>query len=68
MVFSFWKTKACVSHLLISDETFMTLDKNLMGFFKCEHTKRLCDFAQMSISVKADELSTFEASLDKLLC
>jgi hypothetical protein len=44
----------------------MALDKNPMGFFKCEHTKRLCDFAQMSISVKADKLATFEASLDKL--
>jgi hypothetical protein len=39
MVFSFWKTKACVSHLLISDETFMALDKNLMGFFKVSTQK-----------------------------
>jgi hypothetical protein len=32
----------------------MILDKNPLGFFKCEHMKKLGGFAQMSILVKVD--------------
>jgi hypothetical protein len=58
MVFGWWfcnkfawvilfyiETKACIPHLLIWDERFMTLDKNHLRIFKCE---------QMSILVKAN--------------
>jgi hypothetical protein len=54
VVFFFLETKACVSHLLILDERFMALDKNSLGFFKCEHTKKLGGFTQIDILVKAD--------------
>jgi hypothetical protein len=37
--------KACIHHLLIFDEKFMTLDKNSLGIFKYEHTKKLSGFA-----------------------
>jgi hypothetical protein len=52
VVFSFFETKTCISHILISNERFMALDKNLLGVFNCEHTKMLSGFAQMSISAK----------------
>jgi hypothetical protein len=45
MVFSFFKTKACISQLFIADEKFMALDKNNLRVFKCEHLKRLGGFA-----------------------
>ena len=54
VIFFFLKTKTCISHLLISDERFMAIDKNHMGVFKCEHIKKLVDFAQICILVKTD--------------
>jgi hypothetical protein len=42
--FSFLKIKACISHLLISDEIFMALYKNHLRVFKCEHMKKLDGF------------------------
>jgi hypothetical protein len=54
VVFFCLEKKACLPHLLILDERSMTLDKNPLGIFKCEHTKKLCGDAQMGISVKAD--------------
>jgi hypothetical protein len=32
----------------------MALDKDSLRVSKCEHMKRISDFAQMDISVKAD--------------
>ena len=54
MVFFCLEKKACLPHLLILDERSMTLEKNPLGIFKCEHMKKLCGDAQMGISVKAD--------------
>jgi hypothetical protein len=54
VVFSFLKIKACISHLLILDEIFIVLDKNPLGFFKHEYTKKLGGFTQISILVKVD--------------
>jgi threonyl-tRNA synthetase len=48
------KTMACIPHVLILDERFMTFDKNPLRIFKCEHTKKLSGFAQVGIFVKAD--------------
>jgi hypothetical protein len=51
MVFFCFEIKACIPHLLILDERFMTLDKNPLEIFKCEYKKKLSGFAQMSISI-----------------
>ena len=51
MVFFCFETKACIPHLLILDDKFITLDKNHLGIFKCEYKKKLSGFAQMSISI-----------------
>jgi len=42
--FSFLKIKACISHLLITDEIFTVLNKNHLRVFKCEHMKKLNGF------------------------
>jgi len=52
------KTNACIPHVLILDEIFMTLDKPL-GVVKCEHIKKLNGFAQIGISVKVDWVCQF---------
>lgn len=59
MVFSFFKTKACISQLFIADEKFMALDKNNLRVFKCEHLKRLGGFAQIGILVMTDWVGHF---------
>jgi hypothetical protein len=44
--------KGMLPHLLIFNERFMTFDKNPLEIFKCEHIKKLSDFAQMGILIK----------------
>jgi hypothetical protein len=67
MVFSFFETKLCISHLMISDERFMALDRNPLGFFKYEHTKRLGGFTQIGILVKANWVDHFQGFTRKTL-
>jgi hypothetical protein len=54
------KTKACIPHVLILDEIFVTFDKNPLGIFKCEHTKKLSGFTQIDILVKGDGVDQFQ--------
>jgi hypothetical protein len=54
VVFFFLEIKACIIYLLILDERFMALNKNPLGIFKYEHTKKLSGFALMGILVKVD--------------
>jgi hypothetical protein len=49
VVFSFLKIKTFISHLI-----FIALDKNPLGFFKHEYTKKLGDFTQIVILVMVD--------------
>lgn len=52
VVFSFLEIKACISHILISNQRFIALYKNLLGVLRCEHMIRLCGFAKLGILVK----------------
>lgn len=49
-----------ISHILISNERLMALDKNSSRVFKCEHTKSLGGFAQISILIKANWIDHFQ--------
>ena len=50
----FFETMACLHHLLILDERFMTHDKNPLEILKCEHMKTLSGVTKISILVKVD--------------
>jgi hypothetical protein len=54
IVFSFLEAMTHISHILISNERLMALDKNSSRVFKCEHTKSLGGFAQIGILIKAN--------------
>jgi len=54
VVFSFLEAMTHISHILISNERLMALDKNSSRVFKCEHTKSLGGFAQIGILIKAN--------------
>ena len=52
---------------LILRELFSAFDKNPLGIFKCEHMKKLDDFIQMGILVKAYWVSYFQGFVIEIL-